>query len=80
MMISDPQEIYRFPAMPGIEFVNLLFASDDIVWAFWRYIADENIPSLRHTNDIIGSYVTALARLRIYFFSIAYRKERCTQT
>jgi len=32
-MITDPQELYRFLAIPGIEVSNLVFASDDVVWA-----------------------------------------------
>jgi len=35
-MISDPQELYRFLATPGIDVANLVFASYDVVWASWR--------------------------------------------
>ena len=48
-MITDPQEIYRFLANPGIELANLVFASDDRVWALWRFMTEEEIPTLRHT-------------------------------
>ena len=48
MMISDPHELYMFLATPGIEVANLMFASDDVV--SWRFMAEEQIPSLRHTN------------------------------
>ena len=65
-MISDPHELYRFLANPGIEVANLMFASDDVVWASWRFMAEEQIPSLRHTNEVIGAYVTAGARLHLY--------------
>ena len=67
-MISDPKELYRFLAMPGIEFANLMFASDDVVWASWRFIAEEEIPSLRHINEVIGAYVSAGARLHFYTY------------
>ena len=40
-MISDTHEIYRFLVTSGIEFVNLMFASDAVVWASWRFIAKE---------------------------------------
>jgi hypothetical protein len=30
-MITDPQELYRFLAIPGIEVAALVFASDDVV-------------------------------------------------
>jgi len=65
-IITDPQELYRFLATPGIEVANLVFASDDVVWASWRFVAEEEIPSLRHTNEVIGAYVTAGARLHLY--------------
>ena len=44
-MISHPHELHRFLATPGMEFVNLMFASNDVVWVSWRFIADERIPS-----------------------------------
>jgi hypothetical protein len=66
-MISDPQELYRFLSTPGIEVADLLFPRDDVVWASWRY-TDENISSLRHTNEVIGAFVTAGARLHLYSF------------
>ena len=31
--ISDPHEIYKFVATPGIEVANMMFASDDVVAA-----------------------------------------------
>ena len=67
-MISDPYELYRFLATPGIEVTNLMFASDDVVWASWRFIEEEMIPNLRHTNEVIGAYVTAAARLHLYSY------------
>ena len=67
-MISDPHELYRFVATPGIEVATLTFASDDVVWASWRFIAEEDIPNLRHTNEVIGAYVTDGARLHLYSY------------
>jgi hypothetical protein len=66
-MISDPQELYLFLSTPGIEVANLLFASDYVVWDSWRY-TNENIPNLRHTNEVIGAFVTAGARKNLYAF------------
>ena len=43
-------------------------ASDDVVWISWQYSADERVPSLRHTNEVIGAYVTAGARIHLYGF------------
>jgi len=67
-MISDPYEMYRFLLTPCIEFTNLMFASDDVLWASWRFIEEEMIPNLRNTNDVIGAYVTAAARLYLYSY------------
>jgi len=67
-MVSDPQKLYTFLATPGIEVANLVFASDDVVWASWSFVAEEEIPNFRHTNVIIGAYVTAGARLYLYSY------------
>ena len=65
-MISDPHKLCRFLATPGIEVASLVFASDDVVLASWRFVEVEDIPSLRHTNEVIGAYVTVGARLHLY--------------
>ena len=65
-LISDPKVLYRFLATPGIEVINLMFANDDDVWVSLRFIAEERVPSLRHTNDAIGADVTAGARINLY--------------
>jgi len=58
-MIAVTQELYRFLATPGIEVTNLLFAGDEVVWVTWKYMEEvENMPVLRHTNEVIGAYVT----------------------
>jgi len=67
-LISQPAELYRFLVTPGVEVQNVLFANDDVVWISWQYSADERVPSLRHTNDVIGAYVTAGARIHLYGF------------
>jgi hypothetical protein len=54
-MITDPQELYRFLAKPGIEVAALVFDSDDVVSASWWYIAEEKVPNLRHINELIGA-------------------------
>ena len=60
--------MYRFLATPGVEVTNLAFASDDVVWLFWKVTAEENVPNLPHTNEVIGAYVTAGARIHLYGF------------
>jgi len=44
-MIFEPQELYTFLANSGIEGANSMFAGDDVVWALWRFMLDEQIPS-----------------------------------
>jgi hypothetical protein len=67
-LISEPHELYRFLVTPGIEVVNIMFASDDVVWISWQYSSEEHVPSLRHTNEIIGAFVTAGARIHLYSY------------
>jgi hypothetical protein len=62
-MISEPQELYRILATPGIEVGTLLFCSDD-VWVSWTF-TEEQAPSVRHTHDDLGTYGKAGARLRL---------------
>jgi hypothetical protein len=65
-MISEPNELYRFLATPGIEVASLLFVSDSVVWASWRYMDEEKIPHLKHTNEVIGAYVTTGECIHLY--------------
>jgi hypothetical protein len=66
-MIADPQELFRFLAKPRIQMTNLLFAGEEVVWVTWKYAEEEeNIPVLRHTNEVISAYVTTRARLKLY--------------
>ena len=64
--ISDQQELYRILATPGNEVATLMFASDEVVLASWRYIAGEKVPNLRHTNEVIGGYVAEGASILLY--------------
>jgi hypothetical protein len=66
-LISEPHELYRFLVTPGIEVLNMMFASDD-VWVSWHFFSEEHVPSLRHTNEVIGAFVTAGARILIYSY------------
>ena len=45
---------------------NLAFACDDVVCISWKHAAEEHVPSLRHTNEVIGAYVIAGARIHLY--------------
>jgi hypothetical protein len=67
-LISDPQELYRFLATTGIEVTTLLFAGDSVCWISWQHADETDVPILRHTNDVIGSFVTAGARLHLYSY------------
>ena len=64
-LISDPKELYRFLATPGIEVTNLMFANDDVVWISWKFTAEERVSSLLHTNEVIDAYVTAGAGIHL---------------
>jgi len=44
-IITEPKELYGFLATPGIEVVNLVFASDDVVWLSWKRGAEEDVPN-----------------------------------
>jgi hypothetical protein len=65
-LISDPNELYRFLATTGVEVENLLIASDSVVWASCRYPVEEPVPSLRHTNEVVGVYVACGGHLLLY--------------
>jgi len=61
-VIMEPRELYGFLSTPGVEVMNIAFASDDVVWISWKYGAEEDVPSLRNTKEVIGAYVTAGAK------------------
>jgi len=65
-IITQPKDLYGFLDTPSIEVVNLVFASDDVVWLSWKRSAEEYEPNLRHTNEVIGAYVTVWARILMY--------------
>ena len=67
-MISDPEDLYRYLTTPVIEIARLMDASDDEVWAFWRIVAEEDIHNFGHTNEVIGAYITAGARMHFYSY------------
>jgi len=73
-IITEPKDIYGFVSTPGIEVMNLAFANDDVVWILWKYGAQEDVTSLRHTNEVIGAYVTAGARIHLYRYLDRLRK------
>jgi hypothetical protein len=39
-----------------------------VVWISWQYSSEELVPSLRHTNEVIGAFVTAGARIHLYSY------------
>jgi len=64
--ITEPKDLYGFMAAPGIEVTNLIFASEDVARLSWKRGAEEDVPNLRHSNEVIGAYVTAGARIHLY--------------
>ena len=67
-LISEPHELYKFLVTPGIEVLNMMFASDEVVWISWQFASEERVASLRHTNEVIGAFVTAGARIHLYSY------------
>ena len=65
-IINEPHELYRFLATPIVEVTTLAFASDDVVWLSWKVSAEENVANLPYTNEVIGAYVIAGARIYLY--------------
>ena len=65
-MISDQQELYIFLVKPGIDVATPMVATDYVVWASWRYIAEKEVSNVRHTYEIFGDYITAGARIHLY--------------
>ena len=63
-----PHELYRFLDTPGVDVTNLAFSSDDVVWLSWKVSAEEDVAYLPHTNEFVGAYVTARARIHLYSF------------
>ena len=52
---------------PGIEVINLVFANDEkVVWVSWKLTDEERVPNFRHTNEVVGAYVIAGARIYLY--------------
>jgi len=47
---KEPKDLYGFLSTPGTEVMNLVFASDDVVWIAWKYGAEEQVRSLQNTN------------------------------
>jgi hypothetical protein len=60
--------LYRFLTTPGEEVTNLAFACDDVACLSWKVTAEENVPYLPYTYEVIGAYVTAGARNHRYIF------------
>ena len=46
ILISDPQELYRFLPTPGIEGTNLLFAGDSVMWLALRHAEESRVQNL----------------------------------
>ena len=60
--------------MPDVEEFSLIFVSDHAVWISWQHADERHAPTLKHTNDVIASYVTAIR------ISIDWKKRPSTAT
>jgi hypothetical protein len=67
-LISEPKELYTFLATPDVQVSNMMFANDDVVSISWHYSEEARVPTLKHANDVIASYVTAGARIHLYSY------------
>jgi len=67
-IITETHELYRYLATPGVEVTNLEFASHEVVWFSWKLSAEERVPNLTHTKELIGAYITEGARIHLYGF------------
>jgi hypothetical protein len=47
---------------------NVEFVSDDVLWLSWKLTAEEHVPNLRHTNEVIGAKITEDDRIHLYGF------------
>jgi len=65
-MIMEPKDLHGFLATPGVEVKNLAFVNDEVGYISWKYGAEEAVPNLPHTNEVIGAYITAGARIHRY--------------
>jgi hypothetical protein len=74
-IVVDPHELDRFLATSCTEIIKLFFAGDEVVWVTWRYVEEEeNMPVLRHTNEVMVAYVTTGARLKLYTYLDALKE------
>jgi len=72
-IFTEPKELYGFMFTPGVEVMNLAFDNDEF-WILWKYGAEDDVPSLRHTNEVIGAYLTAAASIHLYCYRPAARE------
>jgi hypothetical protein len=80
-LISEPHELYRYLVTPCTEVLNMIFVSDDVVWISWQYFSEELVPSVRHTIEIIGAFLTAGARIHLYsYLDRSQNKTICCDT
>jgi hypothetical protein len=78
-MIAEPEELFRFPATPGIKVSNLKIGRDEVVRVTWKYAGAENMPALRHINEVVRAYVTTGARLKLPLSRRAGRESHILQ-
>jgi len=74
-VITEPKELYNFMFLPGIEVTKKAFNKDDVVWISWKHSAEEHVPKLRHTNEVIGAYVTSGAGCICIAISTGWERE-----
>ena len=65
-IITESNELFGFLSTPSVEVTKLAFGSVDVVNISWNRGAEEGVPNLPNTNEVIGDYVTAGAGIHLY--------------
>jgi hypothetical protein len=65
-LISEPKELYSFLATPDVQVSNMMFSNDEVVWMSWQHSDEARVPTPKHANDVIASFVTAGPRTHLY--------------
>jgi len=64
-IITEAEGLYGFWPRKASRGQASFFACDDVVRLSWKRGADLDVPNIRHTNEVIGAYVNAGARIHL---------------
>jgi len=66
---------YNFLATLDIEVTNLAFTNDDVIWISWKHSAEERVPNLRHTIEVLGPYLPQVPGFICIAISTVWERE-----